>query len=233
MGYSTPKQVQDILASTLTRGTNDDFPVDIINVGNQVRDTVRPDTFIQYIRWADEQIDAALSVVYQVPLKRIVKGEYDLLADINSGDDTIRIEDSTRFHVGDIINLNDRVVHEKQIIAQIPDETTIVVVSPFTQSFTTVDGVVQRIGYPDPMPLVSARMAASSLYDKYFSSQSSTSTSDYGKELRIAAENNFNNVLNGRSKLMGQRIIGRRFYNPALQDSNNVPSGDKNRGGGS
>lgn len=233
MGYSTARQVQDILASTLTRGTKDDFPVEIINVGNQVRDTVKPDTFVQYIRWADEQIDSALSVVYQVPLKRVVKGEYELLADVIIGSTTIRIEDATRFHIGDIINLSDRVIHERQIITDIPDETTIEVMSPFNNTFTTLDGVVQRVGYPDPIPLISARMAASNLYDKYFSSQSNTSTSDYGKELRTQAEFDFNSVLNGRSKLMGQRIIGRRFYNPALLDSNNVAAADKNRGGGS
>jgi len=233
MGYSTAKQVEQILASTLTRGTSKDFPVEIINIGNQVRDTVRPDVFVQYIRWADEQIDAALSVVYQVPLKRIVKGEYELLVDIVSGDTTIRIEDSTRFHPGDVINLNDRIIHEKQIIASIPDETTIVVMNPFINPFTTVDGIVQRVGYSDPIPFISARMAAANLYDKYFSSQSSTSTSDYGKELRVGAEHDFNSVLNGRSKLMGQRIIGRRFYNPALLDANNVASANKDRGGAS
>jgi hypothetical protein len=231
MGYSTAKQVEAILASTLTRGTTSDMPVNIINIGNQVRDTVRPDVFVQYIRWADEQIDAALSVIYKVPLKRITKGEYDLLVDIATGDTTIRIEDSTRFHIGDVVNINDRVINEKQIISSIPDETTIVVAIPFTNAFSTADAVAQRIGYPDPIPLVSAQMAAANLYDKYFSSQSSTSTSEYGKELRVNAEHSFNNVTNGRSKLMGQRIIGRRFFNPALLDSNNVPSGNKDRGG--
>ena len=86
MGYSSSTLVQQILANALTRGTPSGMPVQIVNRGREVRDTVTPEMIIQYIRWADEQLDSALSVIYKIPLKRIVKAEYRLLKNINAGD---------------------------------------------------------------------------------------------------------------------------------------------------
>jgi hypothetical protein len=230
MGYSTRTQVEQILASALTSGTTSSMPVNIINVGNDVKDTVDPDTFIQYIRWADEEIDSALSVIYKTPLKRIVKGEYEILANIGIGDTTVFIEDSTRFNAGDMIVLTDRVDSEKKIIDTITSETELEVTLAFATAFLASDTIVQRIGYPDPIPLCSARFAAASLYDKFFSAQANPNVSDYGKNLRNMAENDFNSVLNGRTRLHGEKILGRRFFNPNLLDVNAVASGDKNRG---
>jgi hypothetical protein len=229
MGYSTQALVEDILANALTKGTPSASPVNIINIGNQVRDTVSTATMIQYIRWADEEIDGALSSIYLVPLKRIVKGEYELLAGITAGSSSISVEDSTRFNVGDLIVVTDRTTSEKKVIDTIPDETTITVTVAFVSSFLVSGTVVQRIGYPDPISLCSARRAAANLYDKYFASQSNVNTSDYGNRLRLMAENDFNNVLNGRIKLHGQKFLGRRFFNPALLDVNSIASEQMDR----
>jgi len=231
MGYSTSELVTNILANALTRGTTNDpgMPVNIINIGQEVRDTVDTDTFIQYIRWADEQIDSALSVIYQTPLKRIVKGEFELLADISATDTTIYVEDSSRFFVGDIINITDRVTSEKKVIDTIVDENEIEVTIAFTGNYLASNTMVQRVGYPDPVPLMSARFAAGNLYDKYFASQSDVNMSNYGNALRTMAENDLNSVINGRTMLYGQRILGRRFFNPGLLDTNTIATQDKNR----
>jgi hypothetical protein len=235
MGYSTRNQVENILASALTRGTNSDTPVEIINVGREVRDTVLPETFIQYIRWADETIDAALSVIYKVPLRRVTKGEYEIFG-WNQVLLSMIVEDTTRFYESDMINVSDRTLNEKNIISAITDENTLVLLNNFTPTFNLSlvppfdDTVVQRVGYPDPIPLISARLAAANLYDKYFAAQSSPNISDYGTELRKQAEMDLNNVLNGRSRLMGQKILGRRFFNPTTLDRNEIGGGDKNRG---
>lgn len=229
MGYCTVAQVEYILANALTRGTPSAMPVEIINVGSAVRNTVPIDRIVQYIRWADEQIDSALSTIYKVPLKRVVKGEYEILADIAIGDTSFSIEDSTRFYDGDIINVTDRVTNEKKLIDDIPDETTIDVMVAFTNDFLATEAIIQRVGYPDPIPLISARFAAANLYDKHFAGQASPNMSDYGKTLRGIAENDFNSVLNGRVQLIGQKWLGRRFFNPALLDVNAVAAGEKNR----
>jgi hypothetical protein len=231
MGYSSKALVTDILANALTRGTTNSpgMPVNIINIGQQVRDTVDNDTFTQYIRWADEQIDSALSVIYQTPLKRIVKGEYELLADVTAGDFSIFVEDTSRFLEGDMINITDRVTNEKKIIDTIVDETELTVTIAFSGSYLASNSNLQRVGYPDPVSLSSARFAAANLYDKYFASQSDVNTSEYGNKLRLMAENDLNSILHGRVRLYGQRILGRRFFNPALLDVNAIASGEKSR----
>jgi hypothetical protein len=231
MGYSTEAQVTDILANALTRGTTNTpgMPVNIINIGDQVRDSVSSTTFVQYIRWADEEIDSALSVIYQTPLKRIVKGEFELLADVTAGDLSIFVEDTSRFLTGDMVNVTDRLTHEKKIVDTVVDETEMTVTIAFGSSFLASGTVLQRVGYPDPVSLASARFAAANLYDKYFASQSNVNMSDYGNKLRLMAENDLNSILNGRVRLYGQRILGRRFFNPALLDTNTIQSQDKNR----
>jgi len=229
MGYATQALVEDILANALTRGTTDGMPVSIINIGNDLRDTVGTSSLIQYIRWADEQVDSALSVIYKVPLKRIVKGEFEILAGITAGDATFYMEDTSRFFVGDIIIVTDRTNTEKKVISSITDETTVVVSVAFTNNFLTTNTSVQRLGFPDPIPLVSARFAAANLYDKKFAAQVSPNMSQYGNTLRSMAENDLNSVMNDRVKLYGQKWLGRRFFNPALLDVNAVASKEKNR----
>lgn len=229
MGYASQALVEDILANALTRGTDSSMPVQIINIGDQIRDTVEEETLLQYIRWADEEIDAALSVIYKVPLKRIVKGEFEILDDINIADNIVYIEDSSRFLKGDIIVVSDRVTKEKKIIDTIIDENAIQVTVDFTNPFLSSNSVVQRLGYPDPIPLISSRFSAANLYDKKFASQVSPNMSDYGNTLRNMSENDLNSILNGRIKLLGQKWLGRRFFNPALLDTNMVASDNRDR----
>ena len=228
MGYSSSILVQQILANALTRGSPSAMPVQIVSVGKEVRDTVTPETIVQYIRWADEQLDSALSVIYKVPLKRVVKAEYKLLSNVVVGATSVSIEDTTRFLVGDIAVINDRLVSEQKTISAISSETSLTV-NVFTHGFLASDSVAQRIGYPDPISLISARFAAANLYDKYFAAQVSPNNSDYGKNLRLIGENDLNSVLNGRVLLFGQKILGRRFFNPALLDVNAIASTEKNR----
>lgn len=229
MGYASQSLVESILANALTRGTSDGMPVEIINIGNSLRDTVGSSTLIQYIRWADEEIDAALSVIYKVPLKRIVRGEFEILSDISAGNDIIYIEDSSRFFEGDPIVVTDRIASEKKIVSSIIDENQIQVSSVFVNSFSFSNSNVQRLGFPDPVPLISARFAAANLYDKKFAAQVSPNVSQYGSTLRSMGENDLNSVLNGRIRLMGQKWLGRRFFNPALLDVNAISSREKNR----
>lgn len=229
MGYASQSLVEDILANALTRGSPSGAPVNIINIGNDLRDTVSTEMLTQYIRWADEEIDAALSVIYQIPLKRIVRGEFEITANIPINATTISIEDSSRFLVGDVIIITNRTSSTKKIISSIADEITIAVTTPISISFLASNTIVQRLAYPDPVPLISARRAAANLYDKKFAAQASPNMSDYGKSLRAMAENDLNSILNGRIRLLGQRWLGRRFFNPALLDVNAVASKEKNR----
>ena len=80
--------------------------------------------------------------------------------------------------------------------------------------------------FPEPIRISSARLAAANIYDKFFSSQSSPNTSEYGKYARDQARQELNNIRNGGTVLWGQHRIGRRFWNPNLDDRYALPALD-------
>jgi hypothetical protein len=90
-----------------------------------------------------------------------------------------------------------------------------------TNSYLSVDAKIERIRYPDPIPKISARLAASYLYDKHYSAQVEANQSDFGKVLRKMAYEDLNAVLAGAIRLFvpdANIYVGRRFYNHALGD---------------
>ena len=91
--------------------------------------------------------------------------------------------------------------------------------------FFPADTRVVRVSYPDPIRFISARKAAATLYDKYFSAEASPSTSKFGEYLRDLATTDISMILNGTIILHGQHKIGRRFYNPNLVEQYALPSG--------
>ncbi|MBD3228227.1 MAG: hypothetical protein GF329_08555 [Candidatus Lokiarchaeota archaeon] len=70
---------------------------------------------------------------------------------------------------------------------------------------------------------MSARWSAATIYEKYFMAEASPSQSEYGKWLRGLVRADINNILNGRTILHGAHRIGRRFYNPTLDDQYGLP----------
>jgi len=92
--------------------------------------------------------------------------------------------------------------------------------------FFPADSRVIRVSYPDPIRFISARKAAATIYDKYFSAEASPSTSKFGEYLRGLADDSLQNILNGITILHGQHRTGRRFYNSNLLDQYNLPSGE-------
>ncbi len=83
----------------------------------------------------------------------------------------------------------------------------------------------RRVSYPSPIRFISSRLAASNIYDKYFSSESSPNTSTFGATIRDLAYDRLNDILSGTIILHGQHRIGRRFYNPNLVDQYALPTG--------
>ena len=55
---------------------------------------------------------------------------------------------------------------------------------------------VLRSSFPPPLNQISARYAASYIYDKYFAAQADPNTSDYGKEMRAISAGQLNDILN-------------------------------------
>jgi hypothetical protein len=225
MGYCTKQELIQALANALSQGnpTTPGTLVPITSIGNMVTDTVGDDQIFQYIVWADENIDASISSIYETPLTRINLGSYPLAADITAGDDFLLLQDVTRFTEGDLILLRDRDagLSQQLTIETIPSTIKLTFTTPITNSYSMNTGKVERIRYPDPIPKMSARLAASYLYDKHFAAQVDGNKSDFGKHLRDMVHSDMNGIMAGTIRLAvpdAGKYVGRRFYNHALDD---------------
>lgn len=217
--------------------------IGIGGIGN-TRDTNRvPDeTVQQYISYADSLIDGVLTQQYFTPFDKCANGQWLLDEDLNavtvagtavagtdsSGDTvtadptTIVVDSAVNLVPGDEIILRDDLlgVEEVAIVATLVDQNTFTVTTGIEGTFLVDSDVrVLRSQFPPPLNQISARYAASYIYDKYFAAQADPNTSDYGKEMRIMAAGQINDVLNGKIILKCARRKGDMFGNAYLDDS--------------
>lgn len=221
--------------------------VKLIDIGN-TRDTNRvlDATVEYYINLADSQIDGILSQQYFTPFGKCAHGEWLLDEDLNAvavagtdvaGTDIVAdtsgnvtttegnvIEVSTAVNLipGDEIVLHDDLTGDEEvlIVLAIVDQNTFTTTTDVEGIFLADSGVrIIRLRFPPPLNQISARYAASFIYDKYFAAQAQPNTSDYGKEMRTVAMGQLNDVLNGKIiiKCAGRR--GDMFGNPWLDDT--------------
>lgn len=228
MGYSTRFEFEQALANALTTANPVEDPVDntinITDIGNSMSSTLTNEQVLQYIRWADENLDAWLRDIYRTPLKRVNRGSYPVVLDITAGDDFLYLSDSTRFNEGDLVLLRDDVISQQLTIDDVPTDTKLEFTTPITSSYLAASTNVERIRYPDPIPKISARLAAAYFFDKFFSAQQDANTSNYGKYLRQLVYQDVNLITAGKIRLDvpdAGEYIGRRYYNLVLED---VPS---------
>jgi hypothetical protein len=81
--------------------------------------------------------------------------------------------------------------------------------------------------YPPPIPYICARKAVALIYDRYFASTAGASdASQYVQALEDDAEKSFQMILDGRRRLLGQRLVGRRFCRQTLLETPYAPRGE-------
>src|SRR5690606_5441776 len=110
MGYSTPSEVDQILAQALTSSRPDSTQqrIQLINVGNTRSSNSIPNTVVEYyISLADSEIDGILSQMYKTPLKECVYGQWELDADINEYSESIEVTTTINLVPGNIIIIRD------------------------------------------------------------------------------------------------------------------------------
>ena len=193
----------------------------VTSIGHSLTDTVPDEVLYQYIRYADQNIDATISSIYRTPLERVNEGTYQLGLDITAGDEYAILKDATKFIEGDVVLIRDDVNWQEMTIDTIPTEFKITFTEPVTSSYLAVTARVERIRYPDPIPKVSARLASAAIYDKYFAAQVEANSSEFGKHLRNLAYQDLNAILAGTIRLNAADaniFMGRRYYNHALDD---------------
>lgn len=231
MGYCSIIDVQNTIAQALTSSTDTSSTLDtvgnLINIGNTFnRNLVTNDIVSYYIQMADRVTDATLSQLYATPFCELSDFETILFSGIDEYNPYIVIERPCPLTTGDTVVLIDGNMDERHEIEDVIAPTIFATLEPIGYEFAAGTRIV-RVSYPDPIRWISARVAAATIYDKYFSAESSPNTSNFGKYLREMARRETNNILQGRTIIHGQHRIGRRFYNPNLDDQYGLPKGSE------
>lgn len=231
MGYCSRQEVLNIMNQALTTATNnveyatDDSVVPLYEISESTRPNAISTSLVdQYILWADEEIDAALSEMYSVPFCEKTDIQLTLINDIDEYSDSIDLDKGRNLNTGDVLVFVDSIQQERHIVSNVINNNT-VELDDFLLGFYTVENTrILRIKYPTAISLISCRLAAANIFDKYFTAEVSPNVSDYGKHLRKMARRDLNNVLHGRTVLHGQKRIGHRFLNPNIRDRYRLPS---------
>lgn len=248
MGYSTIQEVDLILAQALTSSTPlapSTSRTKLIDIGN-TRDTNRvPDATVEYyINLADSQIDGILTQQYFTPFYKCAHGEWLLDEDLNAvaeagtdagtgladtsgtvtttSSNTIEVSSACNLIPGDEIILHDDLTGNEEILIvdTIVDQNTFTTTTDVEGIFLADSGVrIIRLRFPPPLNQISARYAASFIYDKHFAAQAQPNMSDYGIEMRNVAMGQLNDILNGKTIIKCARRRGDIFGNPWLDDT--------------
>jgi len=221
--YCSITDVKNLLPPSVTIGqTNIGTPSPGKPTSN--RDALTPEITIQYIRFATQEVDSRLRPFYVCPLRRVKTFETELLNNISSGQGiNIKVHDSGQFAIGDTIRVQEEDFEATNVIA-IPDMFTITVdnlVNNYSSS-----SLISVIKYPDPIPLLTARLTVSYAFDKLFASEQSPDISQYGIAQRKLASNDMDSLLSGTILLTGQDHTGRRFVRGSLFDAYKSPTED-------
>jgi len=101
----------------------------------------------------------------------------------------------------------------------------------------TVDPVTFTERYPDPIPIVCARLAAGHLFDEIVNAQQDPNISEWGKNQRALAHDILVDIMSGITTLRGQVRDGYRFVPNEIYDDARVSRpgemGRNQRGAGS
>jgi len=218
MGYCTLVEVERILAQALTSATTSTLTGRgaLLRVGRVLdKNTVPTDIIEQYIQFAGQEIDATLSHQYKTPFCEMADFETSLQSDIAEYNSYIILDKKCPLTSGDNIIITDGVNEERFTIEDMVASGVFSTVEEIFTSFNAGTRVI-RVKYPDPIPLVCARLASADIYDKYFMAQVSPSKSEYGSNLRKLARQHLNNILRGITVLHGYLRIGRRLFDPTI-----------------
>jgi hypothetical protein len=220
--YCSIEDVRRLLPPTITIGNQN---LGTPSPGSPItkRDQLTPAEVIQFIRFAQQEIDSRLRPFYSCPLRRIKLLETGISENVSSGTSvSVKVWDALIFAVGDEVRLQNRDEMELSTITSISNETTLVLNS-VVNNYMVEGSKISIVKFPDPIPFTTARLAVSYAFDQLFNAQQSPDVSEYGKEQRRLATNSLDNILSGSIMLTGQELTGRRFLRGTLLDAWDSP----------
>ena len=223
--YCTVQDVITLLPENVTVGDQ--------NIGTPVpgkcsttgRSKITPDEIIEFIKFAQQEVDARLRPIYVCPLRRIKIHETGVLNYAPSGSNVkISVHDSGPFAKNQLIRLQSECNYEESLVSDVKNLDQIVVSK--TISDYDSQSLISILEYPDPIPLMTARLAVSYLFDRLFAAEQSPDVSNYGNQQRKMAMFSMDSILSGTVILMGQEHITKRFVRVSLFDSYKTPTDD-------
>lgn len=234
MSYCTVNFMRALLPKTITIG-NENITTPVLSKPGTVN-TIDTKTAQLYINFASQEIDSRLSTIYVVPLKRIKIREEDLIEDSRAGTKSVSVADNGAFRSGCLVRIGDLNGSEVNEVDLLPEEVSsiniVTLVNPLKRNYTRgQQSILSLVAYPDPVPLVCARMAVATIIDKLFVAEQDPDISQYGKSQRTLASNSLDEIMAGGIRLNGQDFVGRRFVRITLRDTMNT-SAEIQRGSG-
>lgn len=225
MAYCTLNDLRDILPKNITIG-NSTTPT----VTAARSDSVTINTASKYIYFASQFVDSRLSQIYLVPLTQITKVTVNIIANMLPGSTDVMVNDISGFNVGSAIRIQDDNGSELASVGAIPETIVsggatvknfnhLTLSSPTTNAYDAGShGRVHILVYSDPIPVMTARLACTLIFDRLFVADQHPDVSNYGKTLRNLVTVDMNAILSGQIRLVGQEIISKRFVRGQLFD---------------
>ena len=224
--YCTVQDMRNILPENIQIGDNNiGTPVPGRLGSGSTRSNLSPAQAQYYIGYAQQFIDSRLRPFYACPLRRTKSYETPVLNNLTAGTSvSIEVEDSGAFLEYQSVRVQDKGNMEIAQVTSITDLNT-VVVNSLSGSYNSNDRLlISVVEYPDPIPLMTARFAASFMLDRLFIAEQSPDTSNYAKSLRNMATLSMDSILLGQILLFGQEHTGRRFVRGSLFDAYSSPA---------
>jgi hypothetical protein len=188
------------------------------------RDKLTPTQAVKFIKMGQQEVDARLASFYLVPLRLVKTYETELMNDLTPGANKfVKVWSTTSFSKGDNVRLQGPDTMETATISDITDLITLKIAT-IVGTYYAENGKISIIKVPDPIPLITARLAVSYAFDELFSADQTPNISGYGKEQRNLANNAMDGLLAGDIRLDGQEHTGRRFLRGTLIDAYGSPT---------
>jgi hypothetical protein len=225
--YCSIQSVREILPEKVTIGDQNigtPSPGRPLSSGTSGRSNISVAQAEDYIDYAQQYIDSRLRNTYVCPLRRTKSWEGDISANIIHGTNVIvTVRDSGPFNRGGVVRLQDKSKYENANITNVPSITT-VTLETVVNDYSATDTKISVLEYPDPIVIVTARLACAIILDRLFNAEQAPDVSSYGKTQRNLAKNSVDSILIGEISLTGQEHTGRRFIRGSLLDAYKSPA---------
>jgi hypothetical protein len=226
VGYCSIVQVRSLLPKFITIGDQNITTPTIEAPASSF--TVDSKTAGRFIEFSTQHIDSRLRPVYVVPLRRIKVIQTNLLEDARANSKDIQVYDNGTFTVGSLLRFSDSTGTELHEILSLPDEPnnihTVSLTTGLSRVFRATDTRVSMVEFPDPIPIMCARITAATILDRQYTAEQEPDVSTYGKSLRTLASQDMDSILMGQIRLNGQDHTGRRFLRTQLKDTWSTPA---------